>query len=464
MQRHFRPAVLALGLVLLTTPPPGKARGGDPGPPPWSPKAAAEYLDGRADWWLKWSGAARGQGTACLSCHTSMPFALARPALGARLGETSAGLAETRLIDGLKKRVQNWEKIVAQAAPGKDPFIPFYPRGRKPSALGTEAVLNALVLVNHDVRRAKGALSEVTRKALAHLWGQQQENGAWLWLDFGLNPWEHNGAYYGAALAAVAVGTAGKDHYEQAELQPKVAALKKYLQTQSRGQPLHHRAVGLWAASRLPGVLAEADRKQLIEELLSAQEADGGWSLPKLGKSASGKGGWESRGAYPERAASDGYATGLVVLALKRAGVAADDPRLKKGIGWLVSKQQEGAWPVHYLNRRRDPQDNIGKFMRDAATAFAILALTEPTAPDLGSADGRTKQGGPRQSRPELLTLSPLPRQPPGLRGQFTAGLTRAVGWPCRAPSHQSRCPCSRRNSPSSMLWKRTRSPVRSGK
>src|SRR5205823_1261510 len=159
-----------------------------------------------------------------------------------------------------------------------------YPKDRKPSALGTEAVLNALILVNYDVYRAKGVLSAPTRKALGHLWRQQKENGAWLWLDFGLNPWEKDGGYYGASLAAVAVGMAGTNYYDQAEVQAKVAALKKYLKTQSADQPLHHRVVSLWASSRLPGILTEQDRKKLIEELLSAQEADGGWSLPRLGK------------------------------------------------------------------------------------------------------------------------------------------------------------------------------------
>jgi squalene-hopene/tetraprenyl-beta-curcumene cyclase len=381
MPRHLRSAVLTVGLVLLTTVSAGKARGGDPAPPRWSPKAAATYLDGRADWWLSWSGSARGQGTVCLSCHTSMPFALARPALGAQLGETAAGAAESRLIDIVKKRVENWDKIAADARSGKDPFTPFYRGNRKPSALGTEAVLNALILVNHDARRANGVLGAPTRKALGHLWGQQQENGAWLWLDFGLNPWESDGAYYGASLAAVAVGTAGKTYYEQPAVRANVAALKKYLATQSLNQPLHHRAVSLWASSRLPGILAAEDQKKLIEELLNAQEADGGWSLPKLGRKASGENGWKSHGVTQEGAVSDGYATGLAVLALKRAGVAADNPNLRRGVAWLVTRQADGTWPAHYVNRKRDPQDNIGKFMRDAATAFAILALAEPPGP-----------------------------------------------------------------------------------
>ena len=376
--------VIGLGVFVLTILPVGHAHGGEPAK--WSPAAAAKYLDGRAEFWLNWSSAARGQGTACISCHTSLPFAIARPALGKSLGETGASPNEKKLLDGLKKRVDNWEKIVAEPTAVKDPFVPFYSKKMKPSALGTESVLNALVLANHDARRSKGVLSESTKKALDHLWGQQQENGAWLWLEFGLSPWEADAAYYGASLAALAVGTAGKDYYEQADVQPKVTALKKYLVTQFSSQRLHHRAVALWASSRLPGIVADKDKQQAIDDLLNAQEADGGWSLPKLGKKTSGKAAWTSHGAFPPGVASDGYATGLAVLSLKSAvlpsplrGRGVGGEGVQKGVRWLAAQQQkDGTWGINYVNKPRDPETNVGKFMRDSATAFAILALTEP--------------------------------------------------------------------------------------
>jgi squalene-hopene/tetraprenyl-beta-curcumene cyclase len=366
------------------------ARGEEKPGPSWNAKAAAKYLDGRADWWLGWSGSARGQGTACLSCHTTVPFALARPALARHLGEKAPGAAEKRLLASLTKRVENWDRIVADAAPDKDPFVPFYSKHMKPPALGTEAVVNALVLVNHDSRSAGGVLGTTTRRALGHLWEQQQDNGAFRWLEFGLNPWETDGTYYGASLAAVAVGTAGKDYFSQTDVQPKVAALTRYLRTQSSGQALHHRVVSLWASSVLPGILSEQDRTRLVEEVLGAQESDGGWSLAKLGKKPVGEGAWKSHAIYPEREVSDGYATGLVVLALKRAGVAADNPKLHRGIAWLAGRQKDGAWPAHYINKKRNPQTDIGKFMRDAATAYAVLALVEPTAKEAAKVDRRS--------------------------------------------------------------------------
>ena len=311
-----------------------------------------------------------------------MPLALARSALGEPLGETAAGVLESRLVDNMKKRVENWEQIVSGSTSKKDPFVAYY-ADKEEESLATESVLNALILVNHDARRVKGALSATTRKALSHLWEQQQENGSWPWLDFGLNPWEKDGAYYGTCLAAVAVGSAGKNYYSQADIQTKLAALKTYLKTESASQPLHHRVLSLWASTELPGILTTQEQQQLIAELRNTQEADGGWSLMKLGTRVHGSGEWKSQGVYPAGLVSDGYATGLVVMALKRAGVEAEDPNLRKAVSWLISHQKEGTWPANYLNKKRDPQDNIGKFMRDAATSFAILGLTEPSRPGL---------------------------------------------------------------------------------
>ena len=379
-RRQWAPALFSLliqWILVLAIPCAGKGEHDEPRAD-WSPQAAARYLDERGEWWLAWSGAARGQGTACISCHTSLSIALARPALGELLGETEPSAAQKRLIDTVKKRVEIWDEIAAGPSSIKDRAVPYY-ADKKDESLGTEAVLNTLLLVNDDAQWAKGVLSPTTEKALRQLWAQQQEDGSWPWLDFGLNPWENDGAYYGASLAALAVGTAGRTYFERGDVREKVAALTNYLNSEHTGQPLHHRTLALLASSRLTGILTGTTRELLVGELLEAQEPDGGWSLPRLGQSGSRPAdkAWHSRGASVAGAVSDGYATGLVMLALKRAGVAADDPRLRRGLDWLRKNQADGTWPAHYLNKQRDPQDDAGKFMRDAATAFAILALTE---------------------------------------------------------------------------------------
>ena len=87
---------------------------------------------------------------------------------------------------------------------------------------------------------------------------------------------------------------------------------------------------------------------------------------------------------------SDGYATGLVVFALKQAGVAPDHTAIRKGIRWLETNQRAmplpdvpgRAWQSHSLNYDREHGGEKGEpwrrlFMSDTATAFAILALAD---------------------------------------------------------------------------------------
>jgi squalene-hopene/tetraprenyl-beta-curcumene cyclase len=342
-------------------------------PPPWA-RTAAKYLDERTAWWLSWPSAARGQETSCVACHTGLPFALARPALGKVLGENAPKLSEKTTIERVRKRVANWDKITAGMG-----MKPFYSGGRKPSALATEAVLNALILVNYDNRWNAGAMSEDTTKALDHLWACQKEDGAWLWLNFGLKPWETGEEYYGATLAAVAVGTSEPAYNQENKTKERLQKLRQYLKRHYAAQPLFNRMTALWASSAMEDLLNAEDKKKLIEEIFAAQTEDGGWNLPSLGPKEQGNNAWKHAAEYPKGVKSDGYATGLAVYVLKRAGVAKDDPKLRQGVKWLLGNQDktEGTWPTIYLNRAHDPLTNEGKFMRDAAAAFAALALTE---------------------------------------------------------------------------------------
>jgi squalene-hopene/tetraprenyl-beta-curcumene cyclase len=76
---------------------------------------------------------------------------------------------------------------------------------------------------------------------------------------------------------------------------------------------------------------------------------------------------------------SDGVATSLMILALQEAGIPRDNAQLKHGLSWLISNQNaaEGFWPASSVNKRRHKSSDTGRFMSDAATAFAVLALTE---------------------------------------------------------------------------------------
>src|SRR5262249_32312793 len=133
---------------------------------------------------------------------------------------------------------------------------------KKKESWGTEAILNAVVLAFDDRYQARRAPSDSTKRAFANLWKAQAaeggQQGSWDWLDFNLEPWESTGArYYGAALAAVAVGTA-PGYYTpgaDADIDKGVKLLRGYLKDHRAGQNLFNRAWLLWAASGLDGLL-----------------------------------------------------------------------------------------------------------------------------------------------------------------------------------------------------------------
>jgi hypothetical protein len=73
---------------------------------------------------------------------------------------------------------------------------------------------------------------------------------------------------------------------------------------------------------------------------------------------------------------SDGYATGLVALVLEESGADRQDQELRRALDWLDRHQRsDGSWQAYSLNEKRDPQSDIGRFMSDAATAYAAMAL-----------------------------------------------------------------------------------------
>src|SRR5262249_4845991 len=173
--------------------------------PSWDAKAAAAYLDGRAEWWTTWPNAARDRGTFCISCHTTLPYAIARPVLRGPLGEHAPSAAETKIVDNLLTRVRNWRDV--------EPFYQHQTRGipKTSESRAIESVMNALVLARRDA--GTGRMSADTRAALGYMWALQMKtgpnSGAWTWLNFGYEPWESpNSPYLGASLAALAVGTA----------------------------------------------------------------------------------------------------------------------------------------------------------------------------------------------------------------------------------------------------------------
>jgi len=356
----MRASSAALGLLILT-----RALGAQES---WDARAAATYLDSRQAWWSSWQTAARDHQTACVSCHTALPYGLARSALGDALHESDMPSAQRKAVDDVIKRVRLWKEV--------EPFYPDQTGGlpKTSESRGTESILNAVILATRDARA--GLESEDARLALDNMWALQFRrgdlNGGRAWLNFHNEPWEANESpYFCASLAAIAVGREPGGYASAAENQERIKRLREYLRKGIATQSLFNRMMLLWASSGIPDLLTSDERQAIITAACDRQGADGGWSLASLGQ-------WKRSDNTAIDSVSDGYATGLVAYALQRGGVATSEPHVSRALGWLVQHQDRatGMWTASSLNKQRDPKTDIGKFMSDAATAYAVLALT----------------------------------------------------------------------------------------
>ena len=329
---------------------------------------------------MHWPRAGRDHGTFCVSCHTAVPYAMARPALRQYMGGAPPTENERALLESVATRVHLWKQIG-----------PFYTdKGEGPNktaeSRGTEAVLNALILACND--QGKAQVSDDTRKAFEIMWDEQvqegRSRGAWLWLQFDNEPWEAmDSEYYGATLAALAVGLTPESFQSEPQNQSYLAPLRDYLKREYSRQSLVNRTMVLWAGTKISDLLTPAEKSSLVEELLKKQEPDGGWNLADAAWAWEGwhkasllsrwkrpDGTWQSR-------ASDGYATALILLALLDCGIPPGNDQLLRAEAWLLANQDRegGEWPSHSLNQRFKPSSDFSFFMSDAATAYAVLAL-----------------------------------------------------------------------------------------
>jgi squalene-hopene/tetraprenyl-beta-curcumene cyclase len=320
---------LALPAFGADVPKPKPTRPDEPLAKQFSAENAAKYLDGVGVGWTR--------ERECITCHTNMPYLAARPLL--------PGDEWKEVREFLENDVNKWSK---GGKPRGDAYV----------------VATAFALAFNDAQKS-GKLHDATKAALDKMWDAQRKTGEWAWLKCDWPPLEHDD-YYGATLAALAVGYAPGDYAKTDKAKAGVAKLKAYFQ-KTPAPDLHHAAMLLWASTKLPGLLTADGQKKTADALRAKQRKDGGWSLPSLGD-------YKRRDKTPNDpdADSDGYGTGLATFVLLQAGAKPTDPAVARAVKWLKSNQREsGRWYTRSLNNDK------AHYIANAGTAFCVLALAE---------------------------------------------------------------------------------------
>lgn len=330
-------AVLALALApplqfVADFPKPAPTKEDEPIAKNFSAAKAAEYLDGVG---VNWTRTQK-----CITCHTNMPYLTARPLLPG-----DDGWKEVRTF--LEKDVESWSN------------------GGKPRG-DTYVVATAFALAFNDAQKS-GKLHATTTAALDKMWEVQQKTGEWNWLKCEWPPLEHDD-YYGATVAALAVGYAPGDYAKTERAKAGIEKLRAYFK-KTPAPDLHHTAMLLWASTKLDGLMTAAEQQKAVAALKAKQHKDGGWCLPSLGDYNRRD---DAKTPNDPNAPSDGYGTGFVTYVLMQAGVKANDPAIASGVKWLKSNQREsGRWYTRSLNNDK------AHYITNAGSAFCVLALAE---------------------------------------------------------------------------------------
>lgn len=305
-----------------------------------SMRKARQFLDEVA---LAWT-----RDLKCGTCHTNYAYMIGRPSAGAR---TPASEEVRRFFENYAASFDTDQQRVE------------WP---------TQVVATAVTLSLNDAATT-GKLHAMTREALAWMWRLQRDDGAWDWIKTERPPLEADD-YYGSVFAAVGVAHAPDRYAETPAAKIGLQKLRAYLK-HTAAPNLHHKTMLLWASTKLPDLMGREEQAATTAELLALQRADGGWSLPSLGR-------WTRRDGTPndgQRAPSDGYGTGFVVYVLRQAGMSATHPAIVRAVDWLKTNQREsGRWFTRSLS-----QDTY-HFISHAGTAFAVMALDA-----CGVGDGR---------------------------------------------------------------------------
>jgi len=315
---------------------------------PFVPRLAVDYMEQGA---IAWTGEKQ-----CVACHTNGTYMVVRPLMTPELGAPQQAMRDFWVAE---------LRSALTADPAK----------RNGNFDGTQAVYLAAGLAIWDAH-VLHRLSPETAQALQLMFEFQRPAGDWFIEDDNNPPFESS-PYQVATVAARAVANAPGWLQQQSgtPIAAHVELLKHYLQTPGKMQGDYDRTDLLWTASEYPGLLDERQKRELVNMIFAHQQFDGGWSMRTFAAPEQwGKGNRadklraELEFPFPQ---SDGHMTGLAIIALRKAGVPANDPHIQRGIQWLLANQRSsGRWWTRSLNR------DGWQFISYSGTAYPLLALS----------------------------------------------------------------------------------------
>jgi hypothetical protein len=285
----------------------------------------------------------------CAACH-HVPMPLWALSEAQRQGYA---IDKKYLADTFESLLGNRDKLLASKI-FPNPADPPDPR---PQGRGLNMGLPFLAIA----ARSLPALTEGQKQSLKliaeEIVKKQQADGSWEFFATLRRPPINECQTTDAAWIIMALeGETGPDTPK-----PQRAALAKAIAWLAAAKPsdIHQDKV----LKVLMGIRSARPRKTMqttIDELLSLQRADGGWSqtVPEL--------------------KTDAFATGQTLYVLSLAGFTAERPEIKRGIDFLVATQKpDGSWP---MTSRSTPDGSPGSSklltpITCAASSWATLGL-----------------------------------------------------------------------------------------
>lgn len=297
-------ASLAIALAVLSASPESTMPVAAPPSPARVRQAVAGGLDYLTDMGVAWKAERQ-----CASCH-HLPVVLwalgeARGA-GFAVDETVAAdfTSWSLAADGSAK------VIAAEGTPG----AAVYSLAAVYTTLGVSARPDA-----------DAATREGLGRMAAYIVSRQQEDGSWAGPD-GRPPLFDKPE----VITALSVFALSSPALRDDPIQPQLAAARDKAQTwlaaNSPGD--WHQAVVARLTIAVAAGRGADELRPILDDLLAWQDADGGWrQTPDM--------------------ASDAFATGQSLYALRVAGIAANDPAVRAGVAFLVNTQSaDGSWAM----------------------------------------------------------------------------------------------------------------------